>query len=153
MKKIQMHALLTAFVFLFVLTAKDARSQSSSEAELRSIDNMERQAILKSDTTQLRKLMSPKLLVHNPENNVVTIDEVMSRVISGKIDYESFERTIEAVSLIDNVGIVMGKEVIKPKGRMANAGKTVTRRFTNVWIRQDGVWKLTARQATIISIQ
>jgi hypothetical protein len=46
----------------------------------------------------------------------------------------------------------MGKGVIVPKGTTKNSGKTVTRRFTNIWSLEDQQWKLIARQSTIISI-
>jgi hypothetical protein len=46
----------------------------------------------------------------------------------------------------------MGLEILKPQADSQNAGKTVNRRFTNIWTRENGTWKLTVRQATIISI-
>ena len=47
----------------------------------------------------------------------------------------------------------MGKEIIHAEGITSNAGKTVTRRFTNIWTTENGSWKLTARQATIVSVE
>ena len=46
----------------------------------------------------------------------------------------------------------MGKEVLVPQGSSQNAGKTITRRFTNIWMKEKDAWKLVARQATIVSI-
>jgi hypothetical protein len=46
----------------------------------------------------------------------------------------------------------MGLETLIPRGEAKNAGKTVKRRFTNIWMKQNEVWKMTARQATIISV-
>ncbi len=46
----------------------------------------------------------------------------------------------------------MGKEVLIPQGTSENTGKTVTRRFTNIWMKEKNVWKLIARQATILSL-
>ena len=47
----------------------------------------------------------------------------------------------------------MGHDIVKPLGGMANAGKTVTRRYTDIWMQDENTWRLTARQATIISIE
>jgi ketosteroid isomerase-like protein len=48
----------------------------------------------------------------------------------------------------------MGAEVVKPRDGAPNAGKTVRRRFTDVWRRDaDGKWRLTIRHATITSIE
>jgi hypothetical protein len=44
----------------------------------------------------------------------------------------------------------MGEETVTPKGKAPFAGQTVRRRITNIWMKRDGQWKLTARQATII---
>jgi len=50
------------------------------------------------------------------------------------------------------MAIVMGKDIVKPQGAMQDAGKTVTRRYTDVWIKTENKWALIIRQATIISI-
>jgi hypothetical protein len=49
--------------------------------------------------------------------------------------------------------VIMGEEVVKPRNTAPHAGRTVRRRFTDVWRREpDGAWLLTIRQATITSI-
>ena len=136
-----------------VLPADVCYSQQSEEAELRSIENSEREALLKGDTAMLLKLLSPKVVVNNPENTIITFEQIKERIRSGKIDYSSLERVIENLSFVENIAIVMGKEIIMPQGAAKNAGKTVTRRFTNIWMKTEGVWKLIARQSTTISVK
>ncbi|MBA3648590.1 MAG: nuclear transport factor 2 family protein [Chitinophagales bacterium] len=60
---------------------------------------------------------------------------------------------IEKISFVQNIAIVMGHDIVKPKAGMENAGKTVTRRYTDIWMKDGDGWRLTARQATIISVQ
>jgi hypothetical protein len=96
--------------------------------------------------------MSSKIVVQNPENAIVGFRQIISRVKTGKINYASFERSIEKITFIGNTSIVMGKEVLVPQGSSQNAGKTITRRFTNIWMKEKDAWKLVARQATIVSI-
>jgi len=50
------------------------------------------------------------------------------------------------------MAVVMGEDIVKPQGNMQDAGKTVTRRYTDVWMKAQNKWKLIIRQATIISI-
>jgi hypothetical protein len=69
------------------------------------------------------------------------------------LNYLSFERDIEKITFNDNVAVVMGGEMIRPQGHQANAGKTVSRRFTHVWLYKKNRWSLIARQATIIKIE
>jgi hypothetical protein len=47
----------------------------------------------------------------------------------------------------------MGYDIVHPTGKMPNAGKTVKRRYTNIWIKNKNSWQLVARQATIISVE
>ncbi len=47
----------------------------------------------------------------------------------------------------------MGEKKIKPQGDQDNAGKLVTRRFTNIWKYKNKKWVIIARQATIIKIE
>ena len=122
----------------------------SEEAVIRSIENTEREALLKGDTTMLLKLLSPDVVVNNPENTIVTFEQIKERIRTGKINYSSLERIIENISLVENIAIVMGKEIVTLQEVTKNTGKTVTRRFTNIWMKTEIGWKLTARQTTII---
>ncbi len=96
--------------------------------------------------------MSSNIVVQNPENVIVGFEQIINRVKTGKINYLSFERVIEKVTFTGNTSIVMGKEILIPQGSTQNTGKTVTRRFTNIWMKEKNMWKLIARQATIVSL-
>lgn len=126
-------------------------SQQSDESVIRKLEEKEREAILKSDTTQLSGLMSRKIVVQNPENTIVGFQQIIARIRAGKINYSSFERRIDNIAFVNGIAVVMGLETLIPLGNTQNAGKTVTRRFTNIWTKESGGWKLTARQATIVS--
>jgi hypothetical protein len=127
-------------------------AQEHDEALIRQLEDKEREAILKSDTTMLAELMSMKIIVQNPENLIVGFQQIMDRIRKGKINYASFERRIDSIAFVNSIAVVMGLETLIPKTDTQNAGKTVKRRFTNIWAKENGKWKLTARQATILSI-
>jgi hypothetical protein len=139
-------------IVLATIITVAALAQQDDDALIRKLENGEREAILKQDTATLYLLMSQRIVVQNPENAIVGFRQIVDRIKAGKISYASFERTIEKISFIDNISVVMGSEVLIPKSTSANPGKTVTRRFTNVWMKENNVWKLTARQATIVSV-
>ena len=131
-----------------------AQSKTATEQTIRNLEQAEVQAILKGDTTTLfNKLWAPEFLVNNPANIVVTKSDVAALIRSGKLDYEQFDRVIEKVSIIDNTAIVMGREEIAPQGVTDHAGKQLTRRFTNIWMKRNGEWKSVARQATIAAVE
>ena len=123
------------------------------ELEIRRLENLETEAILKGDSSALFKIWSPNMVVHNPVNKVITMEEVKMRLGTGQLDYSSFERTIEKITFDDNVAIVMGEEKLRPQGIANHKGKLVTRRFTNIWKYTNGTWLQIARQATIIKVE
>lgn len=41
----------------------------------------------------------------------------------------------------------MGSEIVVPARGAPNAGISLKRRYTNVWMNQDGKWRLTVRHA------
>ena len=133
-----------------VLLSIHSFSQQQDDVLIRKLEDAERQAILKSDTVQLSKLMSRKIVVQNPENAIVGYNQIMDRIKSGKINYSIFERRIDTISFINGIAIVMGEETLMPKSD-TQPGKIVKRRFTNIWTKENGNWQLTARQATIVS--
>ena len=144
------------FVVLLVLglTHHIVLAQENRETEIRNMENMERQAVLKRDTTLLfTKLWSPVMVVNTPANRVGTVEGTKASVRMGKLDYATFERFIEKITFTENIAIVMGKEILKPQGLSDNVGKIVTRRFTNVWMSTKKGWQMVARQATIINME
>jgi hypothetical protein len=144
------------FIFLLVLlfSSYAAQSQPKAESEIRKLEQAELHAVLKGDTVTLfQQLWAPEFIVNNPANIVVTRRQVAELIRAGKIDYERFERVVECVSIIDNTAIVMGHELVSPEGATDNAGKSLTRRYTNIWMKRGKLWKLVARQATIVPVQ
>jgi len=128
-------------------------AQDPRESEIRSLETLERESVLKGDSTALfGKIWSPSMVVNTPANVVGTVEGTKAIFRAGGLNYLSFERTIEKITFNDNIAIVMGGEIIKPQGQQPNAGKTVSRRFTHVWIYKNNSWSIIARQATIFKI-
>jgi hypothetical protein len=144
---------LLASLLLAVGAPCAAHAQQAVEAEITRLEQLEKQSVSKGDTAILFRLWTKNFVVNNPDNRVVTAQQVRAFMRTGKIDYGTFERVIEKVTVLDNVAIAMGHEVITPKRQTANAGKTVTRRYTDMWVRQAGAWHLAARQATNILVR
>jgi len=129
-------------------------AQDPRESEIRRLETLERESVLKGDSTALfNKIWSPNMIVNTPANVVGTVEGTKAILRSGGLNYLSFERMIEKISFTDNIAIVMGGEIIKPQGQQPNAGKTVSRRFTHVWLYKNGSWSIIARQATIFKIE
>lgn len=129
-------------------------AQDPREAEIRRLETLERESVLKGDSAALfDKIWSPNMIVNTPANVVGTVEGTKAHLRSGDLNYLSFERNIEKITFNDNVAIVMGGEIIKPQKQQVNAGKTVSRRFTHVWLFKNNSWSIIGRQATIIKLE
>ena len=154
-----MHRVVAAFVpiiALFVIapdfraSAQEPAGVTPIEKEIRTIDQEEAQAFLRGATTELERLWAPSLLVTVSSNTIRTGAEVLGLIKSGQTKLTKLERITERVSVTGPVAIAMGVEIIVPAGG-EGAGKTLRRRYTNVYLQQEGRWRLIARQATLIS--
>ena len=144
--------LLLAFCLTSMSTLVSA--QDPREAEIRQIETLERESVLKGDSLALfDKIWSPNMVINTPANTVGTVEGTKAHLRAGGLSYLSFERTIEKITFNDNVAIVMGGEIIKPQGKQPNAGKTVSRRFTHVWLFKNNSWSLIGRQATVVKVE
>lgn len=144
---------LACSVLLPALEALPPASQPD-DASLRAADAEEVRIIAAGDTKAMREFLHPNYIVNSPANRVLRKDALIKLLAAGTIANDGLERRVEDTAITDNVGIVMGNETIKPKpeselGRLYGA-KTLERRFTNVFLFENGKWRLLARQSTVI---
>ncbi|HKH94200.1 MAG TPA: nuclear transport factor 2 family protein [Gemmatimonadaceae bacterium] len=129
-----------------------AQGTASEEARLRALDDQERVAVLKSDRTALERLWSDSLAVNAPTNRVnVGRAAVLDLIAKGGMHYSVFERKAEAVRVDGDIGIVMGSETVVPASSGTAAPASTPRRFTNIWKKEGGTWRMIARHANVIA--
>jgi len=144
----------TSATLLLFAIATLSFGQDPRESEIRRLEQLERESVMKGDSSALfNKIWSPTMIVNTPANVVGTVEGTKAIFRSGGLKYLSFERNIEKITFNENIAIVMGGEVIKPQGKQPNAGKTVSRRFTHVWKYAGNSWSIIARQATIFKVE
>lgn len=122
---------------------------STTENEIRNLEAQDRDALLRGDAAALARIWGNNLVVNAPSDNIRTGAELLELVRTGKTKYSSFHREVQRVSVQGEIAIAMGTESVVP-ATGPQTGKTVQRRFSNVWARQNGQWRLIARQATIV---
>lgn len=139
------------FLFLFCLCHLFAQDQHAV-AEIRRLEQMEVEAVLKKDTVTLLKLWDANYVVNAPDNKInfagkTTLDRpVLKRART------SFTRDIEQIVIRGNIAFSMGSETVVPVADQSPSQPTIKRRYTNIWMRpgEDGAWKLVARHANVI---
>jgi len=128
--------------------SRSAVELSGAEADIRSLENEERLAVLGRDAQALQRLWSERFTVNSPMNRIApNRSAVLQLVQQGLISYSSFERRIEEIRIDGNLAIVMGGETVQAAGNAPLAGQTIQRRFTHVWKHEQGEWRLIARHA------
>jgi ketosteroid isomerase-like protein len=140
--------LLATLLLSPVSTAQHIAPDPALEAKIRALDLAHADAIFHGDAKQLDALMDDDVTVNHPTNRIVKEKkELLDLIGKGVIRYTSFERRPEQFLFFKDVVVVMGSEVVVPAPGAPNAGKTLQRRYTNVWMQRDGQWRLTVRHA------
>jgi len=142
----------TVFIFAAGLTsAQSVKQNDKLEQEIKKLDLAHADAILRRDVGALKNLIAEDATTNHPTNKIVKEREgIFEMIRTGVINYASFVREPETFLFYKNMVIVMGNETIVPAGSAPNAGKTVRRRYTNVWMKKNGKWLLNVRHANIV---
>ena len=146
--------LLVTTVFIFaagLVSGQSVKRNEALEQEIRKLDLAHADAILRRDVEALKKLLAEEVTTNHPTNKIINESAGIFELIrNGTINYSSFERVPETFLFYKNMVIVMGNETLVPAGNAPNAGQTVCRRYTNIWMKKKGKWLLTVRHAHII---
>ena len=130
-------------------SAQSAKQKVKIEQEIRRLDLAHADAVLRGDFAALDKLWTEDFKVNNPFNQIDRAD----RIRTGAVTYSSFTREPETVLIHGDTIIVMGREIVVPKGNSPDSGKTINRRYTNIWMKRSDHWRLVARHASVICPQ
>lgn len=128
--------------------------QSATRDSVLAVDEQQRAMVAASDIAGLEKLAHPNLRINAPGERVLSREQFLANMRTGEIAAERFERTAEDVTITRNLAVVMGHETFTPAatselGRTSGA-KPLQRRYTNVYIWQDGHWLWLARHANVL---
>ena len=149
MKRVILLAMACATVLTGSASAQSPKRQATVEQEIRRLDLAHADAVLRGDQAAMNKLWTGDFIVNNPFNEIDKAD----RIRTGAVTYSSFARVPESVVIHGETAVVMGREAVVPKGTSPDAGKTINRRYTNIWMKREGRWRLVARHASVICRQ
>ena len=141
-------------VALALATACATISPADDKESVLAVHDQQRAMVAGSDVEGLERLAHPNLRINAPGGRVLTREQFLANMRSGEIAAEAFERTAENVQISGNVAIVMGRERFAPApsselGRTFGAGP-LQRRYTNIYVWQQGRWRWLARHANVV---
>lgn len=149
MKIIYLSVLLISLCSSAIAQVTDS-SKENILKQIKILEDLEANAILKSDTVTLKKIWSEDYHVYNPYNLIFNKEQVLQAIKSTFIKFSLFTREQEYFGIYDNVVVVMGKETVVFSGNNPDKGKTQVIRYSDVYKLIDSDWKIIARHANII---
>ena len=139
---------IAVFVVVPGAAAQSDKDNSVLREEIRKLDLAHADAIFEGNAGALDTLMDDDVTVNHPTNRIVREKEgLLDLIRQGVIRYTSFARFPETFLFFKDMVVVMGNETVVPAKGAPHAGKTLQRRYTNVWMKRDGKWRLTVRHA------
>jgi hypothetical protein len=144
--KIRIAIYLLAVAFMAVTSI--AQSPAVEEIVIRHLEQRQVELLLDGDVKQMEAAWLPEFTVNNPFNDVVNGHSGPIRM--RRLTYSAFSRKIEKIVFRGGIAIVMGSETVVPSGTSDDVGKEIRRRFTNIWVKSGGKWKMLARHANVV---
>ena len=148
------NAIKFALMLIALFFAHPCLAADMSESSLRAADAEQMRIIVDGDAESQKAFMHDNYILNGPSNRVLRKAVLVDMLANGKMASDHFERTIEGTAITGNIGIVMGSEIVQPRAGSDLGEKFGTsplkRRFTNVFIFENGRWYFLARHASVI---
>ena len=148
----ELHMRPALFIAVLVLTVAPmcegqeqnaSRDQRSSvEQAIRQLDNERIQAQIHADATALDRIYAADFIGVGPSGRVRTKPQVILDFTSGDLKFQSITTDDVQVRVYGNTAVETGRSIMNGQDK----GQTVPRdtRFTRVWVKQQGGWRLVA---------
>ena len=116
--------------------------RSSVEQAIRQLDNERIQAQIGADAAALDRIYADDFIGVGPSGTVRTKAQVISDFTSGDLKFQSITTHEVQVRVYENTAVETGLSTMVGQDK----GKAVPRdtRFTRVWVKQQGRWRLVA---------
>lgn len=156
MRKIFTLVVFFPFVYsLYGQTSESVIDTAKAKEEIKRLYAFEEQLTLTQDTAGIKKYYPDDFVVTNPFNQFIDKKKVIERVNANIIKYSTYKHTFDAFRFYGDMVIVIGSETVVPTTDAVrnDAGKTVNRRFTEVWVMRKGNWQKVVRHASNIIVE
>ena len=116
--------------------------RSIVEQVIRKLDNERIQAQIHADAAALERIYADDFIGVGPSGTVRTKQQVISDFTSGDLRFQSITTDDVRVRVYGNAAVETGRSTMEGQDK----GKAVPHhtRFTRVWVKQQGRWRLVA---------
>ena len=125
--------------------------KSSIEQAIRQVDHERIQAQIGADAVALDRIYADDFIGIGPSGTVRTKAQVISDFTSGDLKFQSITTDDVHVRVYGNTAVETGRSIMSGQDK----GKVVPRdnRFTRVWVKQRGRWRLVANHYSLLITQ
>jgi uncharacterized protein (TIGR02246 family) len=123
---------------------------SSSEAEIRQLEDERYQAILSGDLAAFSSLCHPDLIYTHSNGERDTLETYLEKCKAGFYRYHAIDHPIERIVATDTVAVVAGGM----RASLTAGGKDLELDNSSlaVWVKEDSRWKFLAYQPTVLPV-
>ena len=130
-------------------SSPDNAQETDWRAEIAAVEEEANEAFLRRDLAKLDELFSDDLVVNSPINRINDKKKLFELLGSGVIGHVSSTFEHELIRRDGELVLVMGSDAVKN----SPSEPTLHRRFTNIWRKEGGRWRLYIRHANVIAGQ
>jgi uncharacterized protein (TIGR02246 family) len=132
-----------------VVSALAAADAGDSRQQLIKIEKELAAALKKNDAKLMASMLAEDWKLVDSDGAVYSRDEIQEMMTSGKLKFESYDSGEFDIRLYGDTAIVIGRD--SSKGTYGGEEFSNAGRFTDVFVKKDGAWKLVSSQETTIS--
>jgi ketosteroid isomerase-like protein len=112
------------------------------------VDHERIQAHISADTAALDRIYAEDFIGIRPSGTVRTKPQVLSDFTSGTLQFQSITIDDVQVRVYGNTAVETGRSTMH--GQDKNKTVPVDNRFTRVWVKQSGRWRLVANHYSLL---
>jgi len=136
-------------IAIFSLAAPQFGQSGSVEQQIRNLDKQNRDAALHGDPSFEERYTTSDYMAIGPSEAISNREQALARARSADIKLSAIDVDDEHVRVYGDSAIVTGRAHIR--GVINGQNVDAMARYTRVWVKQHGSWKLAAFQETPIT--
>jgi len=147
-------------IVIFIVTLQIATAQTTdgkanrntkTEQELLKANQEYDTALLHGDAVALDQLYANEFVYTNPDGEIRNKAQQLEFTRSGDLKFESAQSSDVKVRVYEKTAVMTGR--FNAKGTFKGETIDVRERYTAVWVKQNGRWRLVAEQGNFIKQQ
>ncbi len=137
---------LSALFSLSCSTTTPAGTSTEDEVQVRELERRRFDAMIRADRGALESMLASNLSYTHSNADVENKEQFLANIQSGALDYHAIDPQEMNVRIYENAAVITGLA----KVRLRNQGREldIALRYTDVYVREGGAWKLAAWQST-----